>query len=121
MEDLVIIVLLIFGAWRGWMDGLVRELAKLVGFLLGVLVAWRFYDQLGGSWIMFLLICVGVPVLLGFAARVMTRALDFTIVGGLMNRVLGALVGAGKWALLIGFILLIADKVEEWKTLLEIL
>ena len=93
----------------------------MAGFFLGLFIAWKVYSDVNDSVIMFILIWIATPTILGMVATVITKTLDFTIVGGLMNRLLGAVAGVVKWGFLIGVLALMADKVQEWKTLLETL
>lgn len=93
----------------------------MAGFFLGLFIAWKVYSDVNDSVIMFILIWIATPIILGMVATVITKTLDFTIVGGLMNRLLGAVAGVVKWGFLIGVLALMADNVQEWKTLLETL
>ena len=90
----------------------------MAGFFLGLFIAWKVYSDVTDSIMMFILIWIATPIILGMVASVITKTLDFTIVGGFMNRLLGAVVGVVKWGFLIGALALMADKVHEWKTLL---
>lgn len=120
--DIIVTVLLAWGGLCGWKRGLVKELASTAGFFVGLFVAWKLYGNgADNSIVMFVLVWIATPLVLGMVASVITKTLDLTIVGGLLNRVLGAAVGVVKWGLLIGVLALMADKVEEWKTLLETL
>ncbi len=115
------LALLAWGAVSGFKRGLVKELASMAGFFLGLFIAWKIYSDVNESVIMFILIWIATPIVLGMVASIITKTLDFTIVGGFMNRLLGAVVGVVKWGFLIGVLALMADKVHEWKTLLETL
>ncbi len=119
--DIIVLALLTWGAVCGFKRGLVKELASMAGFFLGLFIAWKVYSDVNDSVIMFILIWIATPIILGMVATVITKTLDFTIVGGLMNRLLGAVAGVVKWGFLIGVLALMADKVQEWKTLLETL
>ena len=119
--DIIVLVLLAWGAVSGFKQGLVKELASMAGFFLGLFIAWKIYSDVNESVIMFILIWIATPIVLGMVASIITKTLDFTIVGGFMNRLLGAVVGVMKWGFLIGVLALMADKVHEWKTLLETL
>ncbi|MBR0183465.1 MAG: CvpA family protein [Bacteroidaceae bacterium] len=119
--DIIVLALLAWGAVCGFKRGLVKELASMAGFFLGLFISWKVYSDVNDSVIMFILIWIATPIILGMVATVITKTLDFTIVGGLMNRLLGAVAGVVKWGFLIGVLALMADKVQEWKTLLETL
>lgn len=121
ITELICIALLVYGGVMGFKNGLVKELASTAGFFIGLFIAYNYYESLGGGALMFIAIWIIVPILLGMVASLFTKVLDFTIVGGILNRILGALLGAGKWGVLILCLKLMVDKVNEWKTLLETL
>lgn len=119
--DIISLSLLLFGAVMGLKNGLIRELASTAGFLVGIYLVWRYHCELGDNILLCLLVWILVPVVFGLAASLVTKFLDFTIIGGLVNRVLGAVVGTCKWGLLVMCVRMMIDKVNEWKTLLETL
>lgn len=121
ITEIVSIALPIYGGIMGIRNGLMKELASMVGFFIGMYIAWQYYQQSDCGLIMFLLIWLFVPAVLGMAATLVTKILDFTVVGGIMNRILGGLLGVAKWSLLLLCIKFIIDKANEWKTLLETL
>ncbi len=111
-------VVLLYGFVKGWSNGLVKEICSTVGFVLGCIVAYYCYKHygLGLGWT--LLICIVFPIGLGLVASLLSVIIKITPVAGTLNRLLGALLGAAKYGLLMGFLLNIIDKVEEWKNLL---
>ena len=119
--DIISLSLLLFGAVMGLKNGLIRELASTAGFLVGIYLVWRYHCEFGNSILLCLLVWILVPVVFGLLASLVTKFLDFTIIGGLVNRVLGAVVGTCKWGLLVMCVRMMIDKVNEWKTLLETL
>lgn len=119
--DVIVTALLLWGGVCGWRRGLLKELASTAGFFIGLYIAWKYCSGENDGIMLFVAVWIATPILLGLVATVITKTLDFTIIGGLMNRVLGAALGVVKWGFLIGALALMADKVEEWKTLLETL
>ena len=113
--------LLLYGAVMGLKNGLIKELASTAGFLVGIYIVWKYHCELGDNILLCLLVWILVPVVFGLLASLVTKFLDFTIIGGLVNRVLGAVVGTCKWGLLVMCVRMMIDKVNEWKTLLETL
>lgn len=117
--DIVIVLILLWGAWRGWKNGLVKEVISTCGIMLGLLVAVLFYKTLGehfspllgsgsmasyiGCILAFVLIWVLVPLLAGLAANMVTKAVKSVLLGPL-NSLLGMLVGAVKFLILISFV-----------------
>ena len=119
--DIISLSLLLYGAVMGLKNGLIKELASTAGFLVGIYLVWKYHCELGDNFLLCLLVWILVPVVFGLAASLVTKFLDFTIIGGLVNRVLGAVVGTCKWGLLVLCVRMMIDKVNEWKTLLETL
>lgn len=109
---------LLYGLIKGWMNGLIKELCSTAGFAVGCILAYLAYTQygLGLGWT--LLVCVAFPLALVLMASLLSSVVEHIFVVGKLNKLLGALVGCVKYGLLIGFILLLIDKVEEWKNLL---
>lgn len=121
ITDIISLSLLLYGAVMGLKNGLIKELASTAGFLVGIYVVWKYHCELGDNILLCLLVWILVPVVFGLLASLVTKFLDFTIIGGLVNRVLGAVVGTCKWGLLVMCVRMMIDKVNEWKTLLETL
>ncbi len=117
MIDLFLIVLLLWALFSGWRNGLIREVASTVGFLVGLFVAATCYTTLGEylsvdgsetnqvtSIIAFFILWIIVPIALGFAANLLTRALKGMKLG-IPNSMLGAIVSFIKFLILISCIL----------------
>ncbi len=121
ITDIISLSLLLYGAVMGLKNGLIKELASTAGFLVGIYLVWKYHCELGDNILLCLLVWILVPVVFGLLASLVTKFLDFTIIGGLVNRVLGAVVGTCKWGLLVMCVRMMIDKVNEWKTLLETL
>ena len=99
--EIVALAILLYGAIMGLRHGFVKELASTTGFFIGLFLAWNYYEQIGGGAIAFIGIWVVTPIVLGILASLATKLLDWTLVGGLMNRLLGCILGITKWAVLI--------------------
>ncbi|MDR0961069.1 MAG: CvpA family protein [Mediterranea sp.] len=127
--DIIILILLCIGLVRGAWKGFVRQLAGILGFIVGLIaakmlyvyVAEHYFVQLTNSMTMaqilsFVLIWIAVPLLFALIAALLTRALEAMALGGL-NRLLGAVLGVLKYLLfvcvLIG-ILEYLDPKNEW-------
>ena len=67
----------------------------------------------------FLLIWIGIPLVLGMIAWLVTKVIDKIIVVNTLNRLLGAAAGFLKYAFLIGCVILAIDYVREAKNKLE--
>ena len=106
---------LLYGLIKGWINGLFKELLSAGGFLIGLAIAYYYYKTVGCNMWVFIFITLVTPIILGWLATLLTKVLDHVIVAGFLNHLLGAILGCFKWALLIGFILFMLDKVEHLK------
>ncbi len=115
--DIIIIVLTLWGLYTGWVSGLLKQLAALLGYGVGLFIAALCYAQFGAyllphlgtsisltNLIAFLLLWVIVPIFLGFVADNLTKVLNVLKLG-LPNNLLGAAIGAFKFLLLLSCIL----------------
>ncbi len=80
---------------------------------MGLFIAWQFYEQLGGGTLAFLALWIFTPIALSLAATLATKLLDWTVVGGFVNRLLGCLFGLLKWAALIICLLVLVDETAQ--------
>ncbi len=122
--DIIIGIILIFGTINGFIKGLFIEVTTLVGLVLGVYGAIHFSHFLGDflkdsvSWDesmlqlvsfagTFLIILIGM-VLLG---KAMTKIAE-TIALGFFNKLVGAIFGFLKYALILSIVLLVYDEIN---------
>ena len=110
--EMVALAILLYGAVMGLKNGFLKELASMTGFFIGLFLAWKYYEQIGGGVIAFLAIWIVTPITLGILASLVTKLLDWTLVGGLMNRLLGCIFGITKWAVLILCVMVMTGQVE---------
>lgn len=116
MIDIFIVIVLLWAAWSGWRAGFLKELASMVGFLVGLLVAATCYSTLGQylavngsetnmvtSIVAFLLLWIATPIVLGLVATLLTKALKGMKLG-LPNSLLGMGLGLLKFSLLLSCI-----------------
>ena len=117
MIDIILLAILALGVIRGYMRGLVRQLASLVGLVAGLLIARALYAGVGeylsvqmgtsvglSQVIAFFLIWIAVPLVLSVVAFLLTKALQI-IKLGFLNRLLGAVLGGLKYALILSLLL----------------
>lgn len=134
--DIVFICVLVWGAWKGWHSGLLRQGFALLGFFLGLWVASRLYASLGNAmaphlgsfrgmamFLAFILIWIGVPVGLSVLAELLTQFFKF-IKLGMLNSLAGACLGILKYAFIISCLLnilsltsLVSDSVRRHSVL----
>ena len=110
--EIVALAILLYGAVMGLKNGFLKELASMTGFFIGLYLAWKYYDQIGGGAIAFIGIWIVTPIALGILVSLATKLLGWTLVGGLMNRVLGCIFGVTKWAVLIVCVAVMTGQVE---------
>lgn len=122
--DIVILALVGVGVIQGMMNGLVKQVASIVGLIAGLLVARALFatvaeklaPALGTSTtiaqiLSFVLIWVAVPLGFAFVASLLTKALDMVNLGWL-NRWLGSGMGALKYLLLIGLAIHVLEYID---------
>lgn len=115
--DTILAAILLWGAFKGWRGGLLRQLASTGGILVGLIVARMLYAILGdylapqigapqtvAHVLAFILIWVGVPMALSVLAFVLTKTAESLSLGGL-NRLGGALVCVLKYCIVLSCLL----------------
>jgi|GEM_PF-1587121 len=112
LPEWIAMLLLLYGALMGVKNGFLKELASMTGFFIGLFIAWKYYEQIGGGAMAFLALWVLTPIALGMLASLLTKLLDWTVVGGLLNRTLGGFFGFAKWAVLIICLTVVTGKTE---------
>lgn len=122
--DIILAVILIFGAINGFLKGLFIEVTTLVGLVLGIYGAIHFSHFLGDflkdsvTWEesmiqvvsfagTFLIILIAL-VLLG---KALTKIAE-TIALGFFNKIVGAIFGFLKYALILSIVLLVYDQIS---------
>ena len=115
--DIIIAVLLVIGFIGGLRDGLVKQVASLVGLIGGLLLGRAFYVPVG-EWFAgtfgfsveaahitaFILILVIVPLFFSLVGWLMSKILSVICLGWI-NRLLGGVIGALKFVLLVGVVI----------------
>ncbi|MFL1010727.1 CvpA family protein [Flavisericum labens] len=129
--DIVLGGLILFGLIRGFMKGFFVEVASLIALVAGVYGAIHFSDfaaeflQTKTEWsentikysalaITFIIIVLAIA----FAGKALTKLADFAALG-IVNKLLGALFGALKIALILSVVLNLFDKLNNTITLVE--
>ncbi|MCC8187100.1 MAG: CvpA family protein [Bacteroides sp.] len=123
--DVVILIVIAIGALMGLMKGFLRQLASILGLVIGLLAARMLYmplaeklspvltDSMTTAQILsFLAIWAIVPILFTLVAFLLSHALDLIALGWI-NRLLGMVLGAVKYALFIMLVIHILDYLDE--------
>jgi membrane protein required for colicin V production len=123
--DILILIPVLWGFWRGFMKGVVMEVATLIAFFLGVWGGMKFSDLLAG-WIRdgfdsqspyipliaFALIFVGILLVVFAVAKFIEKAMEKTSIG-VLNKIAGGIFGCFKFLLIISVIFFVIDAVEK--------
>ena len=112
--DILFILVLLAGAWKGWSNGLLKEVLGLIGVFVGLYVARLLYEQVGyqlaphigtspsiASVIAFVLIWMGVPIVLGVLGSLLTKVLEWAGLGS-VNNLGGSIISLVKFWLILG-------------------
>lgn len=122
--DYVILAILAIAAISGASKGLVKQIAALVGLVVGLLAARALYISVAAKLsplltnsmnfaqiIAFVAIWVIVPMAFLVLASMFTHALEAASLG-FINRLLGAVFGAALWVLILGFLAIVLDTLD---------
>lgn len=111
--DLVILILLLIGAYTGFRKGLLMELISIGAFFIAIILGIKLLDW--GIMVLsdyiegydsllpifsFTLIFLAIIISLFFLGKIVKRVLDMTLFGSL-DDIAGSLLGIIKWALFI--------------------
>ncbi|HAT48115.1 MAG TPA: hypothetical protein DCS71_04225 [Flavobacteriales bacterium] len=120
--DVLLLFVVLVGAWRGFSKGLILSLASVVGLVVGIWAASYFShlvaEQMAPhlSWstnsihmlslaLTFLLVVIVVRLL----AKILEKILDFVALG-FVNKSAGALFGLLKYALVLSFVMMLLNR-----------
>ena len=134
--DIVFFLVLLFGSWKGWSNGLLKEVLGLIGVFVGLYVARLLYEQVGfylaphlgtppavANIIAFALLWMGVPILLSILGSLLTKFLELVGLDGI-NHIGGLVVSLVKYVLLLGVLCnvlaithLVSEEAQQTSTL----
>lgn len=123
--DWIIIAIIALGVVFGFMKGAVKQAATMVGLIAGLLLARALFSQLGeklavelgttvsvAQVIAFFMIWILVPVVFLILASMLTKALEIVHLG-IVNRLLGALLGALKYAFIVSLAISFLEYIDS--------
>ncbi|MBM6961123.1 CvpA family protein [Bacteroides caecigallinarum] len=123
--DWIIIAIIALGVVFGFMKGAVKQAATIVGLIAGLLLARALFSQLGeklavelgttvsmAQVIAFFMIWILVPVVFLILAYMLTKALEIVHLG-IVNRLLGALLGALKYAFIVSLAISFLEYIDS--------
>lgn len=123
--DIILAVLLIFGLVKGYFNGFILEIASLASLILGIYISMyfsHFVSSLISNWVdldsavtqiiafggTFLAVVIGVNL----AGKLFTKLAE-SISLGVLNKILGAVFGLLKIALIVSIVLIVFDGLNK--------
>ncbi len=129
--DIILLVVIAAGVLTGFSKGAIRQLASILGLIVGLFAAKTLYASVAekisplvdGSMttahiISFAAIWIIVPLLFIFVASLVTKAMEVIHLGWL-NRLIGALLGGLKYLLLASIVLVLIEYIDPDNTLID--
>ena len=123
--DIILGGLIVFGLVRGFMKGLFVEIASLVALIGGIYGAIHFSYFVGDylverlSWeekyinlTAFAVTFIIIVVVVNMAGKLLTKIADFAALG-ILNKIVGALFGGLKIAVILGAVLIFFDRTNN--------
>ena len=123
--DILLLLPLLYGAYKGFSRGFVIEVATLLGLILGVYVAIKFSDytenilrdflDISSKYLSYIALSVTfllVVVAIYLFVKMLTKLVDIVSLG-LVNKLLGTVLGIAKSFVILCIILLIADALDD--------
>jgi membrane protein required for colicin V production len=123
--EIVILIPLLWGAYKGFSKGIIIEVSSIVGLFLGIYLAAKFSDDLEIflskldlfsvhllPFISFCLMFLGVVVLVFVLAKLLEKVINI-IALKLFNKIFGAIFGMVKYALIISGIIFIMQEINS--------
>ena len=120
--DIILLVLLIAGAVKGYKNGFIIESFSFLAFFIGLFVALELtipislalfkgssYFDLGAIGI-FITLFVLLSILVNASAKAFKKAIDMTLLGSVDN-LFGSLAGIFKWVFVISVLVWVLDSV----------
>lgn len=122
--DIALLALLILGLVRGFMRGFFVEVASVVALIAGIYGAFHFSNFTASfleekvDWnentiniVAFATTFIIIVLVIALAGKALTKIADFAMLG-LFNKLLGALFGGLKVALILSVVLIVLDKMH---------
>lgn len=118
--DLIICIVLVVAVWNGWRRGFILQICSLAAFVAALWLAVRYGGEVGAMLRIdeayvepagFVVVLVAGLLLVGIAARIVRKI--FTFAGlGLFDNLLGVLVAAFKYLLLLSALFAASERLN---------
>jgi membrane protein required for colicin V production len=128
--DIVIILLLLWGAINGFIKGFVIQISTLIALVLGIWAAAEFYKVIGlyltktlsvspgiSGMVAFVIIFIVILLIMYLLSRGLTNMMGKSVAGRL-NRIGGIIFGLAKAVFLISILIFIIQKIDFTQKLL---
>jgi membrane protein required for colicin V production len=122
--DIALVVMLAFGAYRGYREGFLMELFSLVGIIAGILAGFKLMglamiflsdrfnvDEKVLPYLAFALVFIIVVLLITLAGRLLKASIDKSFLGR-VDAVAGAVLGVLKFAFMLSVVLWITESLK---------
>jgi membrane protein required for colicin V production len=122
--DIVIIILILVGGYKGYKDGFLMGVATLAALILGVFIAFKFtgqgmeflQDEFNADkaflpYLSFFLIFITIVILVTLLGKFLRRSIDKTFLGRL-DEAFGSVLGAFKMLFMLSVFLWIIDSLK---------
>ncbi len=129
--DIVLIVLVLLGAWSGYKEGFIMELISLVAIILGVLGGFKLMglgmifleerfnaDKSTLPYLSFAVIFIIIVILVRFLGNLIKHSIDKSFLGT-VDQVMGGFLGSFKTLFMLSIVIWIMDSLKfspktEW-------
>ncbi|MDR9375091.1 MAG: CvpA family protein [Schleiferiaceae bacterium] len=129
--DIILVIPLLIGLIRGLFRGLIAEIASLAGLVGGLLLAFFLTEDVYQQLILltgregiemrvasFLLVFVFVALVVNQLSKLLTKLID-AIALGMINHLLGGLLGLGKWLVVVLVIVYFVNSIQRESPLFQ--
>ena len=129
--DIVIGILLALGFYKGFKNGLIVEVSSLLGLVVGVVGAFyitKFHGLFLGQWLdweepylkitTFIVSFIVLVILTALLGKLLTKVVDYAALG-FLNKCLGGVFGALKFALILSILLLVFNAINSETELVD--
>jgi membrane protein required for colicin V production len=128
--DLVILIPLIYGAWKGYKKGFIMELFTILALLVGLYAAFHFSDKITEIIVgkthekpgylpafCFLLLFLALGAMVYFGGKALEQVLKLAQLS-LLNKGIGSLIGILKWGYIAGCMCLLIESLDNEEKLI---
>lgn len=123
--DVILGLLLLYGLWKGFRNGLLVEVASIIALIAGIYGAIHFSYYAGDylsqnmDWekryiniTAFIITFIVIVIVVHMAGKFLTKIANFAMLG-LLNKIAGAVFGTLKIAVILGALLVFFERANE--------